>query len=129
MVKIKTKKKLNLSQLIEYAWDNGITNKEYICDGFEIKSVVFNLSGWAEFSDEFSYNPHDTFTVEEETEITEDTWFPKLVSRTVSGNYHLWKQGSINDFKYLSFNDLNAFYIPNDDLTMTLIWRDGKLVE
>lgn len=62
-------------------------------------------------------------------EIDEDKWFPELVIRTVAGGYILHKQGSINDFKHSTFNDIEAFYIPNDDLTLTLIWRDGKLVE
>ncbi len=79
--------------------DNGITNKEYICDGFEIKSVVFNLSGWAEFSDEFSYNPHDTFTVEVEEELTEDTEIPKML---VIGRFDGYEE--VYNQKLSSFN-------------------------
>src|SRR5699024_21833 len=141
IMKIKQKKELNLPQLIEYAWDNGITNKEYICDGFEIKSVVFNLSGWAEFSDEFSYNPHDTFTVEVEEEITEDTEIPKLMTT--------FKKTCLNDdFGYqrvridenfpikLMLNKAEAhresvetLHIVNDDGTHTLIWTHEKRSE
>ncbi len=126
MVKIKTKKKLNLPQLIEYAWDNGITNKEYICDGFEIKSVVFNLSGWAEFSDEFSYNPHDTFTVEVEEELTEDTEIPKML---VIGRFDGYEE--VYNQKLSSFNQhLLSAYLIHDDGYMELIYDEVKgLVE
>lgn len=78
-MKIKRKVQKNLPQLIEWAMDNDITNKEYVCNEHKSKSVIFNLSGWAEFSDEFSYNPHDTFTVEVEEEVTEDAVFNYLL--------------------------------------------------
>lgn len=78
-MKIKTKETMNLPQLIEWAWDNGIKNKEYQCDGFEDKTVIFNRMGWAEFSDKYSYNLTDFFIVEVEEEITEDTVFNYLL--------------------------------------------------
>ena len=37
------------------------------------------MSGWAEFSDEYAYLPEDTFTVEIEEEVTEDTKLPKCL--------------------------------------------------
>lgn len=128
-MKIKTKKQLNLPQLIEYAWDNGIKGKTFYARETGMENVHFNTSGRAEFSSVHQFSSDDYFTVEVEEEITEDTWFPQLVIRTVKGHYGLWKKGSINDFKHITFNDIDAIYIPNDDLTMTLIWRDGKLVE
>ena len=128
-MKIKTKKQLNLPQLIEWAMENDITNKWYRAtdDTEYISEVFFNVSGLPQFSS--TVDKSDTFTVEVEEEVTEDKWFSELVIRTVAGDYILYKQGSINDFKHLAFNDVEAIYIPNDDLTMTLIWRDGKLVE
>ncbi|MCD9055023.1 hypothetical protein LDK94_06695 [Staphylococcus arlettae] len=131
-MKIKRKVEMNLPQLIEWAWDNPEQSKHKILAAngkYLFDSVVsFNndkngvrLNG--------TVISTDTFTVEVEEEITEDTWFSELVIRTIAGDYILQKQGSINDFKHITFNDAEAFYIPNDDLTMTLIWRDGKLVE
>ena len=128
---------MNLPQLIEWAWENNITNQEFFCDGFKEKSVIFNLSGWAEFSDELSYNPHDTFTVEVEEELTEDTVLPKLIER--------WKHdGEGNEaFRYVEYDDKSIntvlfanpesvetthFYIENDNQELVLIWRDGKLI-
>jgi len=126
MPTIKTKKEMNLPQLIEWGFENDITNKEYVCDNFQSKSVIFNLSGWAEFSDEYSYNPHDTFTVEIEEPITEDTVISEMLTIYDEGITHLTNNKSLND---LIKNNLKSAYIMNDDLRLILIWRDGKLVE
>lgn len=129
MVKIKQKKQLNLPQLIEWGFENDVTNKEYVCNEHKAKSVIFNLSGWTEFSDEFSYNPHDTFTVEVEEEITEDTVIPKMLVKFKNPDtYGRFKNDSINGFE-IEEGNIEAFYIINDDKTLTLIWRDGRLVE
>ena len=133
MVKIKQKKQLNLPQLIEWGFNNDVRNKEYVCNEHEAKSVIFNLSGWAEFSDEFSYNPHETFTVEEEVKITEDTELD-LVLRFIDedNTYYTNPQAmSINTCLESTPDNIitTHFYIENDDRELVLIWRDGKLVE
>lgn len=125
-MKIKTKKQLNLPQLIEWAWENNITNQEFFCDGFEEKSAIFNLSGWAEFSDEFSYNPHDTFTVETEEELTEDTVIDEMLLVYDNGVTHIAENKNLS---FISKGNLKSAYYMNDDLRLILIWRDGKLVE
>ena len=138
MVKIKQKKTMNLPQLIEWGWDNDITNKKYICNEFEKKSVIFNLSGWAEFSDEFSYNPEDTFTVEVEEEITEDMKLDFLLDHFINpygqhyvGDIH--HNRSINDVleendeMEIATNSIHLF--DKETKEFKLIWRDGKLVE
>lgn len=126
MVKIKTTKQLNLLQLIEYAWDNDIKNKEYPCDGFEDKTVIFNGMGWAEFSDEYSYNKTDFFIVTTEEEITEDTVIPKmLVVGRFDGYEEVYNQKLINFTQHL----LSA-YIIHDDGHMELLYDEEKgLVE
>ena len=127
-MKVKTKKQFTLPQLIEWGFENDITNKEYVCNEHKAKSIIFNLMGWAEFSDEFSYNPHDTFTIEVEKEITEETRLDKLVVRYRNDDIYIFPQERINDFK--NDSSIVAFYIPNDDLTLTLIWTQEKgLVE
>lgn len=65
------------------------------------------------------------FEVDIEEEITEDTVIPRLLTRNTSGGYNEWKDTSI---KWFQSEYISAFYILNDDLTMTLIWRDGKLI-
>ena len=125
-MKIKQEKELNLPQLIEYAWENGIENKEYPCDRFDNKTVIFNLSGWAEFSDEFSYNPTDTFTVTTEEEITEDTEFTILVLIEKNNLSATWGNASINKVK----DDLSKEFHAYIDGEFKLIWTHEKgLVE
>lgn len=124
-MKIKRKVQKNLPQLIEWLLESGKSECIVISNMNNI--VRLEPYGAIRFSQEKFY-PEEIFTVTIEEEITEDKWFPELVIRTVAGDYRLHKQGSINDFKHSTFNDVEAFYIPNDDLTMTLIWRDGKMV-
>ncbi|WP_336877771.1 hypothetical protein [Staphylococcus nepalensis] len=133
MVKIKREVKKNLPQLIEW----GFNNTELT------KGRVFNIDGEnARFAPYVSFLAdgtgvrvpctitHDnTFTVEVEEEITESTVLPILIERRDFGNeltYSRYKYVRIKDIKEESST---LFYIENDDLTMTLIWRDGKLVE
>lgn len=132
MPTIKTKKEMNLPELIEWATSNNITNtfaelkKQWpIRQGIRIHN-----DGRLRLIEMEYLSKNDTFTVEIEEPITEDTVLPELVTRTVKGHYGLWKKGSINSFKHITFNDVEAFYVPNDDLTMTLIWTKEKgLVE
>lgn len=124
-MKIKTKKQLNLPQLIEWAWENDIKKATYGSENG--LSVDFSFDGKAVIG--YAFSKSDTFTVEVEEEIMEGTELDGLVE--------LGDGGTGEDFFFsrgLSINDCKdeytqAFYILNDDLTMTLIWRDGKLVE
>lgn len=79
-----------------------------------------------------SYDPHSgTFTVEVEEEITEETKIDTLVevfggdiSNVIGHN-----NTSINEKLQNSSLRTKAFYILNEDFSMTLIWFNGKLVE
>ncbi|WP_281512463.1 hypothetical protein [Mammaliicoccus vitulinus] len=124
MVKIKRKVEMNLPQLIEWGWNNGVENKEYVCNEFKAKSVIFNLSGWAEFSDEFSYNPHDTFTVEVEEEIDENTKIEKMLA-IKDDEVTLHHGCRLGQFER---KDGYSFFLIDDEGTFALIYRDGKLV-
>lgn len=136
-MKIKIKKKMSPEEYAKYMIDkHGISSlmseliDDNIIDARKRCALTFELNPvlMKEISDTDFGNKE--FIIEFEEEITEDTWFPQLVTRTVKGHYGLWKKGSINDFKHITFNDIDAIYIPNDDLTMTLIWTKEKgLVE
>ncbi|EWP41704.1 hypothetical protein Q222_02760, partial [Staphylococcus aureus M1232] len=74
------------------------------------------------------------FEVEVEEEITEETKFDRLfeVYEIQEGVYKsaLHKGISLNErFEDDNIFPTKAFYILNDDMTMTLIWKDGELVE
>ncbi|WP_049319283.1 hypothetical protein [Mammaliicoccus sciuri] len=128
MPTIKTKKRMNKK---EYA--------QFLIDNAEIIEITASYRGEEKYEQNIKLEPNnnktipiskDILEIEIEEEITEDTVLPELVTRTVKGHYGLWKKGSINSFKHITFNDVEAFYVPNDDLTMTLIWtREKGLIE
>ncbi|MES5936926.1 hypothetical protein [Mammaliicoccus lentus] len=133
MPTIKRKVEMNLPQLIEWGWNNKelSKNKRFISKNkgnLTIKqSVIFNHFSYAEIENNYCYGPEDTFTVEVEEEITEDTVIPRLVVRHRDTGFTLYENDYINN--EFPLDSVQAFYIMNDDLTMTLIWRDGRLVE
>ncbi|MDU0476511.1 hypothetical protein QVA73_06345 [Staphylococcus chromogenes] len=134
MVKIKTKKKMTLPQLIQWGWDN-----PRLVEGKWIKPKDTTLEG-VYFSKlnrvivrDFVYKD-DTFTVEIEEEITADTVITNLVEvyeyneimESVARG-----ECSITNALGEEVDDVSrlAFYMLNDDMTMTLIWRNGGMVE
>ena len=73
------------------------------------------------------------FEVKVEEEITEDTKFDRLFEvyefRERAYMSALHTNTSIKERLENTSFPTKAFYILNDDLTMTLIWKDGELVE
>ena len=127
---IKTKKEMNLPELIEWGFKNDIKEKSFIayeCVGDQRHEVHFNALGIPKFS--AFIKKSNTFTVEIEEQIDEDTEIIALVelsSRGLLGKTTLYRYHSIND---VIDNQSVAFYILNDNQTMDLIWKNGKLVE
>src|SRR5699024_6327208 len=79
MPTIKRKEEMNLTQLIEWGWKNKIKNLAFYSnkDG---GSVYFNKDGVV--YDEHEIAKIETFTVETEEEITEDTQIETLLEVT-----------------------------------------------
>ncbi|HDB3799865.1 TPA: hypothetical protein O6Q47_002929, partial [Staphylococcus aureus] len=80
-----------------------------------------------------SFIPIDIpFIVDIEKEVTKDTVFDELfeVYEFQEGDYTAISHANISINKRLDEHcfPIKAFYILNDDLTMTLIWKDGELV-
>ncbi|HDH6296233.1 TPA: hypothetical protein PI796_002550, partial [Staphylococcus aureus LTCF-1-17] len=81
-----------------------------------------------------SFIPIDIpFIVDIEKEVTEETKFDRLleVYEIQEGVYKsaLHKGISLNErFEDDNIFPTKAFYILNDDMTMTLIWKDGELL-
>lgn len=130
MVKIKQKKQLNLPQLIEWLLKSGYRN--YTANSNMGNTVTLSRGGAIQFSIG-TFFPEETFTVEVEEEITEDTVFETLIEIYKNAENLMFstvhRNVSINNVKTNEYLITSGFYILNDDLTMTLIWRDGKLVE
>ena len=127
---IKRKVEMNLPELIEWGFKNDIREKSFIvyeCVEDQRHEVHFNALGIPKFS--AFIKKSNTFTVEIEEQIDENTELTALVelsSRGLLGNTRLYRYHSIND---VIDNQSVAFYILNDDQTMDLIWKNGKLVE
>lgn len=130
MVKIKTRKKMNLPEIIQWGWDNGIKNEEFMASlGGRI---YFDEDSWIDIEKDNLISPEETFEVEVEEDITEETVIPKLIEFCDYDNdstglgYFYDTETRINDVKD---HDSIAFYMLNDDLSMTLLWKDGEMVE
>ena len=123
IMKIKTKKEMNLPELIEWIEKNRRFGETF--DSNRYNYVDVNVDGVLSFTGNFC---EDIFTVEIEEEITEDTVISKMVSigRENQNEINIHYSRSIGQF--LDNEDFN-YYVLNDDDTLTLIWRDGKMVE
>ncbi len=133
MMKIKVKKEMTLSELIEWARENPELSrgKKFFETRFSDAFVYFQSTTDRYLS--FGYVSIDaSFIVEVEEEITEETKFDRLfeVYEFLEGGYNstLYANASINERLNDTFFFVKAFYILNDDLTMTLIWKDEELV-
>ena len=120
-MKIKTKKQLKLPQLIEWGFENDIKNKSYKTNDTEGYELYFDEYGTPRFSN--IVNKNDTFTVEVEEEINECSDIKRLAHYTVHGFTSTNFNKSIGELR--KSNSL-AFYIMNDDRTLTLIWTKEK---
>lgn len=127
MVKIKVKKEMDLIELIKWGFKNKIKDKLFFSS--DAGTVNFNEIGGVSVN---AIRQDTTFTVEVEEEITEETVVPKLIEFCDDDNdsvgfsclYNI--ETRIEDMK--DHNSI-AFYMINDDMTMTLLWRNGEMVE
>ncbi|KAA2274690.1 MULTISPECIES: hypothetical protein [unclassified Staphylococcus] len=129
MPKIKRKVEMTPKEFLKHLLEQEET--EVALDGYTFNYNEEHYSFDPEIiaNEVISYNPHScTFTVEIEEEITEETEVPKLIS--IDRN----TQNEVNIKFYCSIKqlidraDYNYYYL-NDDGTMTLIWKDGAMVE
>ena len=138
MVKIKQKVEMTLPELIDWGFKNNVKDRGFACNQATYRPVVFDSIGWIDFIDDYCYPPGDTYTVEVEEEVTEETIIFRLleVRNAIPSKKkewqdlkllksHLYGNRSISRVK----NEHSvAFYNLNDDMTTTLIWKDGELV-
>ncbi|MBF0793783.1 hypothetical protein [Mammaliicoccus lentus] len=126
MPTIKRKVEMNLPQLIEWIIENDTTYEQY--EPMLVKGLRFvAVDGYGDIRIHGFVRQDDTFTVEIEEEITEDTVIPKILVKT---NYdHTAREYCNSKINQFLSQYYKAFYIVNDDETMDLIWKNGKLVE
>ena len=121
MAKIKVEKNMNLLELIDWAWKNGVKEKAFYSN-IDRGSVYFDMVQTV--SIEYSIVVDETFTVEVEEEVTEETKIPEMLEIFVNGGGVKRVEKSINELK----DDFSKEFWLKDGDTMTLIWKDGELV-
>ena len=136
-MKIKTKKQFTLPQLIEWLLKSGYRN--YTANSNMGNIVTLSRYGAIQFS-HGTFFPEETFTVEVEEEITEDTEIPKLMTTfektCLEGGFGYQRVRIDENYPIkLMLNKAEAhgepvetLHVVNDDDTHTLIWRDGRLI-
>ncbi|EZW88189.1 TPA: hypothetical protein QFJ24_000357 [Staphylococcus aureus] len=132
-MKIKVKKEMKLDELIKWARENPELSQGKV---FVTKSFADGIVRFDSYTNKCTtsgFAPIDIpFIVEVEKEITEETKFDRLfeVFEVSEGEYNstLYENTSIKECLYGRCVPTKAFYILNDDLTMTLIWKDGELL-
>lgn len=131
-MKIKTKKQLTLPQLIEWVRGNGIKNKRFIhLDSNPPEYVWINENSNVELDEDMCISKTDTFAVEVEEEVTEDTVIPKMLEMSFDAYQNVVLDIQVNHSINMVKENAKVLtlHIINDDDTHTLIWRDGKMVE
>ncbi|UVD42690.1 hypothetical protein [Staphylococcus phage vB_SauM-V1SA22] len=133
-MKIKTKKEMPLDELIKWARENPELSqgKKYCTTGESYEAVCFQKDTNKCFTLGGFISIDTLFEVKVEEEITEDTKFDRLFEvyefreRAYMSAMHT--NTSIKERLENTSFPTKAFYILNDDLTMTLIWKDGELI-
>ncbi|WP_394856541.1 hypothetical protein [Staphylococcus saprophyticus] len=124
MVKIKRKVEKNLPQLIEWAMDNDVTDRMFLTENSYC--VGFDRHGFIYFNSSRTMPLYQTFTVEVEEEITEDTVIDKLVAIDSDNDALVFSNYTIKEIKNSGFKEFHAYI----DGEFKLIWTKEKgLVE
>ncbi|WP_210140364.1 hypothetical protein [Staphylococcus sp. GDX8P107P-1] len=127
-MKIKRKVEMNLPQLIEWGFENDVTNTWYRASNVEeyISEVFFGATGLPQFSNTVDKNDLFTVEVEEEIEIDEYTVFHTLVKVIEDGTVYTCTDATINREK----NSAVVVICAKLNGVLKLIWtRDKGLVE
>ncbi|HBG3117601.1 TPA: hypothetical protein NO003_001850 [Staphylococcus aureus] len=125
-MKIKVKKEMRLDELIKWARENPDLSqgKIFFSTGFSDGFVRFHPN--TNKCSTSSFIPIDIpFIVDIEKEVTEETKFDCLVELNDIEGFEIYENDSIGE---LIDGTSRAFYILNEDKTMTLIWKDGELL-
>ncbi|HDP1876047.1 TPA: hypothetical protein P6G33_001270 [Staphylococcus aureus] len=125
-MKIKVKKEMRLDELIKWARENPELSqgKIFFSTGFSDGFVRFHPN--TNKCSTSSFIPIDIpFIVDIEKEVTEETKFDCLVELNDIEGFEIYENDSIRE---LIDGTSRAFYILNEDKTMTLIWKDGELL-
>ncbi|HDF0635280.1 TPA: hypothetical protein PEC45_002824 [Staphylococcus aureus] len=133
-MKIKVKKEMKLDELIKWARENPELSQGKVFVTKSFADGIVRFDSYTNKCSTSSFIPIDIpFIVDIEKEVTEETKVDRLIElfEIQEGDYNstLYENTSIKECLYGRCVPTKAFYILNDDMTMTLIWKDGELVE
>lgn len=112
---------MTLPELITWAWKNDVKEKAFYSN-LDGGSVYFDMVQTV--SVEHAIAKDETFTVEVEEEITEQTVFKRFYEYTKGQSFMIYEDASISEIK----DKISKEFWVKDGNTMTLIWKDGELV-
>ena len=130
MVKIKQKKTMNLPQLIEYIEQTDYEACVYQADDAPVYVRVGRIKG-IHIEGSGAVFPHNTFTVEVEKVVTEDTKFKHLIEIEQDDTCYMWLNTSVSAEKQVNDckNSSKEFHAYIDG-EFKLIWtRENGMVE
>lgn len=128
MPTIKVKKEMNLPELIEWGFNNPELSKGKV---YNIDDENDRFAAYVSFLPDVTgvrvpctITQNNTFTVEVEESVTENTEF-ELMIEIADGYQYLYKRASVEDWKDEDSKEFHAYI----DGEFKLIWRDGRLIE
>ena len=121
MAKVKRTVEKDFPDLIKGAWENNIHGKSFNSKK-RMNALHFDSSGCVQTHCNIGKN--DVFIINIEEEITEETKIPEMLEIFVNDGGVKRVEKSINELK----DDFSKEFWLKDGNTMTLIWKDGKLV-
>ena len=122
MPTIKRKVEMNLPQLIEWVKENEKFGQKFTSNNYNYGCVHVDDDGVMEFVGKFH---GDTFTVEVDKSITENTVFELMIEIIDGSPNCLWERASVKDWKDEDSKEFHAYI----DGEFKLIWKNGKMVE
>jgi len=120
-MKIKTKQKLNLPELIQYVWENEVYPNRYV-NNFH-RGIVFNDTGKFMTDDSF-ISPNSYFTVEVCEELTKSILLDRITiffydTQTRNNGFGTYRDLSIQEALEMNRGTLKFISMAVDDV---LIW-------
>lgn len=131
MAKVKKTKTFNFPELINYIKETNYQEKEYLSTNGSVTVSVRSLCR-IRIDGGNTIWPSDMFEIEIEEEITEETKIDNLAEFYIDkkGKKRFEQNDDISIGRRLRecIYKPEAFYSLNDDMTMTLIWKEGELI-
>ncbi|EKC6405494.1 hypothetical protein OP529_001954 [Staphylococcus pseudintermedius] len=127
-MKLKVKKRMNFSELHQWAKENNVKSKTFSSSKFV--NVHFDENGRVNCT---NVGHFDNFIVWREEEISKDTKLELIIrflGRINNDALYTIEYMSINEYlSHFAGTLTTHFYVENEDRELVLIWKDGEMVE